>query len=445
MSLLIKALKKAEQKHLMATAIALEQVSLDPTVIAAANAAPQSASGPQPTQPAIELPPIVQETHVLSIEEPPSALPSTLEKTSIKAALAPEIPKPIKAITKEIHEPATLKRWLSLGIFVSIAMVTAVCYLLWESQSGSQRVPINATSQLALDLAQTANVKPPSFTAQNTSTESSTTQEIKKTSVVFGAETKYLEKKRPVESSDRIHAQVSKAEAQGVEHKPDATVSINPTSLPLPGPKLIRQDSNDRISKLSDLAFAAQGKQDHSQAMLLYEQILELDKNNLDALLGKASLVAKNGDTASATRLYGRVLELEPNDSAARTALASLRTIVDPEGQESNLRNLLAKDPTQPSLLFALGNSLAAQGRWSEAQTVYFQAYNGDSQQPDYAFNLAISLERIRQNALALTYYRSALELTHTKSARFKTDQVRQRIAALEKPMRTEANDGMKE
>jgi tetratricopeptide (TPR) repeat protein len=444
MSLLIKALKKAEQKHLMATAIALEQVSLDPTVIAAANAASQSAYIPPPVQPTPDPQSILQQTHVLSIEEPQPVLEPSLDKADFHKVVSVEVPKPIKTVAKEIHERATLKRWLPLGIIVTVATVTAVGYLFLENQSAPQRVPNNITSQLTLDLAQTPSVKPPSSTVQNISAESPQSQEVKKTPTVFSSEPKYLEKKIPTESSNRIDAPVSKSEPS-VELKLDAPVSIKPTSVPLPGPRLVRQEGNDRISKLLDQAFAAQEKQDNSQATQLYEQILELDKNNLDALLGKASLVAKSGDAAGATRLYGRVLELEPNDSVARSALASLRTFVDPEGQESNLRNLLAKDPTQPSLLFALGNTLAAQGRWSEAQTVYFQAYSGDNQQPDYAFNLAISLERIRQNSLALNYYRSALELTQKKSARFKVDQVRQRIAALEKPMRTDASDAAKE
>jgi tetratricopeptide (TPR) repeat protein len=445
MSLLIKALKKAEQKHLMATALALEQVSLDPTVIAAASAVPQNPSVPSPMQPTAEPVLILQETQVLSIEEPRPVFSPSLEIPAPKTAAAPDIQTPINTAIKETREPATLKRWLPLGIIVGVASVTAGGYLFWESQSVQQRVSSNVTSPLALDLAQIPDVKPPQSKAQNVPTESPHHQEVKKTSVVVSAEPKYFEKKKLTESSDRFDAPVSKSEPQGVELKPDVALSIKPTSVPPPGPRLIRQDSNDRISKLLDLAFAAQGKHDHTQAMQIYEQILESDKNNLDALLGKASLIAKNGDAAGATRLYGRVLELEPNDSAARSALASLRTVVDPEGQESNLRNLLAKDPTQPSLLFALGNTLAAQGRWSEAQIVYFQAYSGDSQQPDYAFNLAISLERIRQNSQALNYYRSALELTQTKSARFKIDQVRQRIAALETPKRTDASDGTKE
>jgi tetratricopeptide (TPR) repeat protein len=469
MSLLIKALKKAEQKHLEATALALEQVSLDPTVIAAANAAPPSVSVVPPVGNVNDEQVVpTLNTLSLSIEEPTSVV-TTLEATPLEVVptsievppqkvavpVQKEVPKPIQASRKDIDGSGTTKRWLQLGIATAVAVACAGAYLYWQTQTPSQQIPTTASSPLALDLAQNAQPKTSAVATKTLSKEPAAFLETKSSSTNLRSEQKQVETKqvetKQVETkslaafTDRRDVAASKAEAQILELKPDAVVSIKPSSVPVPGPKLIRHDSNDKIAKLTDQAFVAQRKQDGSQAMQLYDQILEIDKNSLDALLGKASLHAKNGDIPAATRLYSRVLELEPNDGTAKAALASLRTSVDPEGQESNLRNLLAKDPTEPSLLFALGNSLAAQGRWSEAQAVYFQAYSGDNQQPDYAFNLAISLERLRQNSLALNYYRSALELTQTKSARFKVELARQRIAALEKPIRVDMSDNAKE
>jgi tetratricopeptide (TPR) repeat protein len=471
MSLLIKALKKAEQKHHEATALALEQVSLDPTVIAAANAAPPSV----PTAPTIgtanieptalnldslalsideQAPPVpTLETVSASIEMPPekAVQPASKEvRKEVQKEVQKEVSKPVQARGLDFDGSGKTKRWLQLGIATAVAVACAGGYLYWQTLSPQQQTPTTASSPLALDLAQSLQPKTSAVATKTLAKEPSTTQQAKSTSTNLKpeqkqVETKQVESKSLASFTDRRDVTASKAEAQVLELKSEAVVSIKPSSVPVPGPRLIRHDSNDKIAKLTDQAFAAQRKQDGSQAMQLYDQILELDKNSLDALLGKASLHAKNGDVPAATRLYSRVLELEPNDSAAKTALASLRTSVDPEGQESNLRNLLAKDPTEPSLLFALGNSLAAQGRWSEAQAVYFQAYSGDNQQPDYAFNLAISLERLRQNSLALNYYRSALELTQTKSARFKVELARQRIAALEKPIRVDISDKAKE
>jgi uncharacterized protein HemY len=67
---------------------------------------------------------------------------------------------------------------------------------------------------------------------------------------------------------------------------------------------------------------------------------------------------------------------------------------------------LAEPSPIRPSLNFALGNLYAQQGRWNDAQQAYFRAYAGDGDNPDYPlFNLAVSLEQLRQPKLALQYY----------------------------------------
>ena len=48
------------------------------------------------------------------------------------------------------------------------------------------------------------------------------------------------------------------------------------------------------------------------------------------------------------------------------------------------------------------------------AQSAYFKALELDGTNPDYAYNLAISLEHIGQPSIALTYYRLAFELANT-------------------------------
>ena len=53
----------------------------------------------------------------------------------------------------------------------------------------------------------------------------------------------------------------------------------------------------------------------------------------------------------------------------------------------------------------------ADQGNWPAAQTAYFQAHHLARANPDYAFNLAVSLEHLSQPKLALNFYQQALEL----------------------------------
>jgi tetratricopeptide (TPR) repeat protein len=95
------------------------------------------------------------------------------------------------------------------------------------------------------------------------------------------------------------------------------------------------------------------------------------------------------------------VLESDPGDVTAQAALINLRGGGDAGQSESRLKTLLAGQPDSPALHFALGNLYARQGRWSEAQQAYFQAYALEPDNADYLFNVAVSLDHLRQNKLA--------------------------------------------
>ena len=71
------------------------------------------------------------------------------------------------------------------------------------------------------------------------------------------------------------------------------------------------------------------------------------------------------------------------------------------------------------------------QGRWAEAQQAYFKAFATDPDNPDFAFNLAVSIDQLRQPKLALEYYRRALVLAEKRNADFDLDSARTRVQQL--------------
>jgi tetratricopeptide (TPR) repeat protein len=111
--------------------------------------------------------------------------------------------------------------------------------------------------------------------------------------------------------------------------------------------------------------------------------------------------------------------------------LIALRGQTNPLQSESRLKSLIAANPESAHLHFALGNQYAALVRWPEAQAAYFKAYTLDPDNPDFAFNLAVSLDQMRQSKLALEYYRRAIALSSTRSTGFDRNQVSARIADL--------------
>ncbi len=162
-----------------------------------------------------------------------------------------------------------------------------------------------------------------------------------------------------------------------------------------------------------------------------YQQVLRNSPDNRDALLGLAAtdMQAKRYDAAES--FYTRLLELDPRDAYAQAGLIGLRGQIDPLAAESRLKNLIAAQPEASFLHFTLGNQYAAQGRWAEAQQAYFRAYTGDPEHPDFAYNLAVSLDKLHQSKPALDYYRRALTLADGRPVSFDRAQVSTRMSQL--------------
>jgi tetratricopeptide (TPR) repeat protein len=180
-----------------------------------------------------------------------------------------------------------------------------------------------------------------------------------------------------------------------------------------------------------EAAYQAYNAKDFVRAREGYQQVLRNDPDNRDALLGLAAveMQAKHYDAAGS--IYAHLLVLDPRDAYAQAGLIGLRGEVDPLAEESRVKTMIAAQPDASFLQFTLGNQYAAQGRWADAQQAYFRAYAGDPQHPDFAYNLAVSLDELHQSKPALQYYRRALALAADHPASFDRAQVAKRVAQL--------------
>jgi tetratricopeptide (TPR) repeat protein len=163
-----------------------------------------------------------------------------------------------------------------------------------------------------------------------------------------------------------------------------------------------------------------------------YQQALGDDPSNRDALLGMAALDVRAGRLEAAEGSYLRLLQADPRDAEAQAALIALRgNRLDPLAAESRLKTMLAADPKAHALNFTLGNQLAQQGRWGEAQAQYFKAFAAEPTNPDFAYNLAVSLDHLRQSKQALEYYKHAIALARTRGASFDVAAAEARVGQL--------------
>ena len=214
---------------------------------------------------------------------------------------------------------------------------------------------------------------------------------------------------------------------------PEATGAARtaPPNAPQSAIRIQRSPPRDRLDPDLSEAYRAFQSGNASRAETLYRRVQAREPDHRDALLGLAAVAMRQGRTQQAYGYYRRLIELDPRDSVARAGIASLTDSGGREANESRLKLLLDQSPNAAHLHFALGNLYAKQGRWAEAQGAYFKAYTSDSQNPNYSFNLAVSLDQIGQGRAALGYYRRALDAADRGVKGFNTAQVLTRIQAL--------------
>ncbi|MCP4979672.1 MAG: tetratricopeptide repeat protein [Gammaproteobacteria bacterium] len=179
-------------------------------------------------------------------------------------------------------------------------------------------------------------------------------------------------------------------------------------------------------------AYAAYQSGNDELAMSLYNKVLEVDPGNRNALLARAAINVQNNNSRAAIRDYQTLLEANPKDSLAMTSLISVASI-SPQDTQSQLKLMLREEPHSPYLNFALANAYGAQNRWQEAQGYYFIALENNPRDPNYAYNLAVSLEHISQPKTAMAYYQRALDNFENGLATFNRDLVDQRMELLAK------------
>ncbi|TFW13660.1 tetratricopeptide repeat protein, partial [Duganella callida] len=194
--------------------------------------------------------------------------------------------------------------------------------------------------------------------------------------------------------------------------------------------RVARATQPSPVAPALDSAYQAFNGNDLATAQQQYEAALAQDNTSHDALLGAAMVAARQGQKDKAASYYLRLLELSPNDADATAGLVGLRQ-GDISQSEARLKAILNNNPDAAPVLFALGNLYAQQGRWSDAQQAYFRAVGAAPDNADYAYNLAIGLDRLNQPRLALGYYQRALVLGQDKAVGFDRNALRKRMHEL--------------
>lgn len=197
--------------------------------------------------------------------------------------------------------------------------------------------------------------------------------------------------------------------------------------------QISRSQRPNSIDATVGQAYAAFQAGDLDDAARLYNSARAVDPDRRDILLGLGAVALKRGDMPRAYDYYAEVLKRHPDDPVASAALFNM-TEAEGEAGAARLRLLLDGHRDAAYIHAALGNWYARRQRWPDAQQAYFDAARLDAANPDYVFNLAVSLDHLGQAGAALDYYRKSLDLRAQRGAGFNTRAAQDRITALSAP-----------
>ncbi len=164
------------------------------------------------------------------------------------------------------------------------------------------------------------------------------------------------------------------------------------------------------------------------EAATEYGEVLADSPHEIDALLGLAVIYQRRHQPDLAAKFYRQALNEDMGNAPAAAGLISLSIPADPAAAESELKELLDIQPSSPELQYALGNALAFELRMGEAEHAYFIAYTLAPDNALYAYNLAVSLDRLHKPHAALPYYEKSLRLSMQYPGLFDPNPVNRRI-----------------
>jgi tetratricopeptide (TPR) repeat protein len=195
--------------------------------------------------------------------------------------------------------------------------------------------------------------------------------------------------------------------------------------------QIIHNRIPDRTGELIKSAYAAYVAGNYNDARQAYLGILRDMPDNRNALLGMAAIAQRAEGPDQGARIWMQVLAKYPGDPVATAALINLMANQDYTGSTRTIGKLLQEYPHAAFLYFSLGNLHASAFRWPEAQRAFAEASRLEGDNPDYAYNLAVTLEHVGDHRGALGYYKTAADLAQNKPVNFDISVVMSRITAL--------------
>lgn len=179
-------------------------------------------------------------------------------------------------------------------------------------------------------------------------------------------------------------------------------------------------------------AHLLEGRLDDAAAA--YNQALQANADERDALLGMAYISQQKGRRDDAQSYYRRVLRQEPHNARALAALQALDSGSDPTLTASRTGDLAATQPDSAVAMAMAGNAFVRDGSLSNAAQAFARAQALEPANPLHTYNLAVALDRLGRYAQAAVQYERVLALsasTPVAARAYQIEEVRLRLTQL--------------
>ncbi len=171
----------------------------------------------------------------------------------------------------------------------------------------------------------------------------------------------------------------------------------------------------------------------YESAVDIYDSILAKNKDDVNALMGKAVAYQRLGQDEFAIQAYESVLNQRPKNLAARINMQGIIGQKYPAVALKNLLDIRADNPNDVGVLAQIAIVQANLEKYEEAIRSLGIAASMEPKNPSHVFNMAVIADRAGAKEEAINFYEQALEIDtlYGKSSMLPRDAIFERLASL--------------
>ena len=174
----------------------------------------------------------------------------------------------------------------------------------------------------------------------------------------------------------------------------------------------MNKSENLTIEEIFSLALQNQQKNNFKEALNFYNQVLEIDPNNLNARINLGAVFKGLGDNKKAKNCYEKVIEITPNYVNAHINLGNIfKDLKEYQKAKNCYEKAIEINPNETKAHNNLGNIFKELKKYEEAIDCFEKAIEIDPNFVNAYLNLGIVFQKLEEYQKAISCYEKAIEI----------------------------------